>query len=492
MTVPSWVRVMRLPFQKLTPSQRELCVQLERVRVAVESRVEPAPAVRSWFSRFKPEAPQPAVRGMYIYGGVGQGKTMLMDAFYDQVSLPKMRMHFHDFMIRVQREMHLHKSDTGGTVMGTVARNVLGGVRLLCMDEFFVNHISDAMVLKPLFENIFQMGVVVICTSNRPPEDLYQGGLNRERFLPFIPLLKSYCDVFNLQAHDFRQEHNFSDSSERVQRVYYFDPKDDGNALTNDFRGGGEAASIVENEVMKVSELRSITVPLSKGGEAFFRFSNLCGSSTTAASNNDKVEVSLGTEGFIALAERFHTIWISQVPQFDASNHMDGRLRSFMLLIDVLYERNTKLLIASKVPLLQLFGMTGIVKVAEDFQNRLYTRYVSVDKLCSEFPANLSKAEFIKLGGSLGLPSSRTNLFFNAILAPGEDSVSARRVWDICENHRLLLQGNPPATPHLYRFDIRDESVMENEFVCSRALSRLFHMCSGNYLQQHHKRFGDQ
>ncbi|CDR97190.1 ATPase, AFG1 family protein, putative [Babesia bigemina] len=471
---------------------RELCVQLERVRVAVESRIEPAPTVRSWFSRLKPEAPQPAVRGMYIYGGVGQGKTMLMDAFYDQVSLPKMRMHFHDFMIRVQREMHLHKSDSGGTVMGTVARSVLGDARLLCMDEFFVNHISDAMVLKPLFENIFQMGVVVICTSNRPPEDLYQGGLNRERFLPFIPLLKSHCDVFNLQAHDFRQEHNFSDSSSNVQRVYYFDPKDDENALMTAFRGDNNATSIIENDVVKVSELRSITVPLSKGGEAFFRFPNLCGSSNTSAGSNDKVEVSLGTDGFIALAERFHTIWISQVPQFDASNHMDGRLRSFMLLIDVLYERQTKLLLASKVPLLQLFGRTGIVKVAEDFQSRLYRRYASVEEFCNEFPASLSKDEFMKLGDSLGMSSGHTGLFFNAVHAPDEESVGARRIWDICENHRLLLHGKPPATPHLYRFDIRDENVMENEFVCSRALSRLFHMCSGNYLQQHHERFGDK
>ncbi|GIX61671.1 ATPase, AFG1 family protein [Babesia caballi] len=459
-------------------------VALARQQSAIDTRPEP----RGWLASFTRASPAPAVRGMYIYGGVGQGKTMLMDTFYDKVSSQKLRLHFHDFMIRVQREMHAQKGASSGDVMEVVARRVLGDARVLCLDEFFVNHISDAMVLKPLFENLFKMGVVVVCTSNRPPEDLYVGGLNRDRFLPFIPLLKSRCDLFNLQARDFRQEHNFSVSQEPVERAYFFDPSDDEQALLSEFRRRNYQKGIEENVTVKVSNLRSVTVPMASGPEAYFRFSNLCGSQPSSGDTGDISKVSLGTEAFIALAGRFHTFWVAQVPQFDASNDMDGRLRSFMLFIDVLYERNTKLIMACKVPLLRLFGIVGIVKVADEFQGKLSSRYASPEEFCAAYPAPLSNDEFLKMTADLGLAEGPSKLMFEAVLPPDERSVGAQRIWDICENHRRLLRGEAPSTPHLYRFDAKDESVLENEFICSRALSRLFHMSSGNYLLQHRAR----
>ncbi|GFE53025.1 AFG1 family protein, putative [Babesia ovis] len=469
----------RLPVDKLTPSQRDLCIQLERLRTSIDRQ----PVQTGWFNFIKRVPPPSAVRGMYIYGGVGQGKTVLMDAFYSHVASNKIRIHFHEFMIRVQRNLHELKACNDGDIMNVVAQRVVGDAKLLCLDEFFVNHISDAMILRPLFERIFNMGVVVVCTSNRPPDDLYSGGLNRDRFLPFIPLLKSHCDLFNLQAHDFRQEQNFVKSSGDVEQVYFVNPDNDTLLETFKNRVRGK---LEQDKLIKVSDLRSVKVPFCSGKEAYFRFGNLCGS----GGNDGKVQVSLGTEGFVVLSKTFHTFWISRVPEFDASNETDGRLRSFMLLIDVLYERNIKLFMSAKVPLLRLFGMVGILKIAENFQVNLMKTYASSGHFCTAFPQPFTREGFQKMSCDLGLSPGASLLLFDAILPPGSVSVESQHIWDVCENHRRLLRGLPPTSSHLYRFDVRDDSVQENEFACSRALSRLFHMSSGSYLQQHRDLFG--
>lgn len=340
-----------------------------------------------------------------------------------------------------------------------------------------------------LLINIYrQIGVIIVTTSNRPPEDLYLNGLNRDRFLPFIPLLRKHCDVFNLQARDFRQEQNFSDTEIPTDIVYIIEHDNHEDKIVSEFRRRCPD-SIEENLVLKVSDLRSITVPLYRGQEAYFRFSNLCGPQSSDSERQGKVEVSLGTEAFMVLAKRFHTIWISEVPQFDASNENDGRLRSFILLIDVLYERNVKLYIGSKIPMLRLFGMVGVVKAADEFQQKISMRYPCFVEFRSAISEPVSKDAFAKLVSNLGMAERASMLLFEAMLPSDETTLSAQRIWDICENHKNLLQGLPPSTRCLYRFDTRDDSILENEFVCSRALSRLFHMSSYSYQQQHRERF---
>ncbi|EDO07957.1 ATPase AFG1 family protein [Babesia bovis T2Bo] len=479
MCLPQWLKTLRIPLEKLTTSQRELCIRLDGIRANLERK----PQETGWFTFTKRAQSQPVTRGLYIYGGVGQGKTMLMDAFYRQVDSTKTRLHFHEFMIRVQRHLHEMKGTTDGDMMALVARQVVGDVKLLCLDEFFVNHISDAMILKPLFERLFKMGIVVICTSNRPPDDLYLGGLNRDRFLPFIPLLKTQCDLFNLQAHDFRQQGNHIQPGTDIDRVYFVNPEDSDEQAFLAFKSCNSRQPIEADRLLKISELRSLKVPFCSGKEAYFRFSTLCGSGDSV--DQGKKEVSLGTEAFVVLAKTFRSIWVSQVPQFDASNSTDGRLRSFMLLIDVLYEHNTRLVLSAKVPLLRLFGMVGVVKIAEEFQLKLTKVYLSTYDLSVKYGHQLDRDGFKQLGTSLGISDVQAGLLFDAMLLPSAETLAVERLWDICENHRLLMRGQECKTTHLYRFDVKDESAQENEFMCSRALSRLFHMSSAAYLQAH-------
>lgn len=477
-------RLFSLPWESLTPSQRELCTRLDLLRKEFD-----APKVKKgWLSSLLKGKKEPAHRGLYIHGGVGQGKTVLMDMFYKKIESPKMRMHFHEFIIKVQQELHKHKTESKGDLMEVVAKRVMGDIRMLCLDEFFVNHISDAMILKPLFEKLFNMGVTVICTSNRPPDDLYLNGLNRERFLPFIPLLKANCDIFHLQAKDFRQGYNFTNASEAIDKVYFCESGDQEEPFLSEFRKRC-TGEIVEDAVVKVSELRKVIVPLSDGKQAFFRFSNLCGSSVVSGETQTKMEISLGTEAFIAIANTFHTIWISQVPQFDASNETDGRLRSFILLIDVLYEMNTKVYISSHIPMLKLFGVVGIVKVAEEFNKKWTNKYKSFEKSHNSLPEKFSKEEFIKLAMDLGMSKGASNLLFEAMIPPDNAELGTQRIFDICENHTNLLNGLPATSSSLYRFDSKDESILENEFVCFRTMSRLFHMSSGNYHEAHRMRY---
>jgi cell division protein ZapE len=279
-----------------------------------------------------PEAP----RGVYLHGDVGRGKSMLMDLFHDEVRFgPKRRVHFHEFMIEVQRALHAMRQEGGREdplkrLAATLAERHL----LLCFDEFHVSDIADAMILGRLFEGLFERGVVVVATSNWPPRRLYEGGLNRDRFLPFIDLLVSKVDVVALDGPvDYRLR--------RMRDVEaYLSPA----GHEADARLDAAFAALADGEEGAPEEVavgsRRLRVPRAAGGVAMFPFADLCAQP-------------LGPADYLALTDRYHTLILKGVPLLTPDKRNEAR--RFVTLVDALYERRTMLLLSAAAPPEQLY-----------------------------------------------------------------------------------------------------------------------------------------
>ncbi len=278
-------------------------------------------------------AKPPPVRGLYIWGPVGRGKTMLMDQFH--AAAPderKLRAHFHEFMSDVHDRIHrFRQALKAGTVRGDdpiapVAADIAAATRLLCFDEFFVADIADAMILGRLFDKLFQHGVTVVVTSNVPPDALYENGLNRALFLPFIGLLKDRMEVFHLDApNDFRL------AALTSQPVYIVPGGRQADAVLADhFR---RLTGLEKGEPAGISHKgRVIAVPDQAGGVARFTFDGLCRRPLAAAD-------------YLKIACAYHTIILADVPVMDDSQRNEAR--RFINLIDTLYDNRTKLVVSA-------------------------------------------------------------------------------------------------------------------------------------------------
>ena len=283
------------------------------------------------------DKPQP-VKGLYLHGEVGRGKTMLMDVFYDAVPIAeKRRVHFHEFMDEMHAGMSaFRKSDKGhdaDPVEAVVKPIVKSNLRLLCLDEFHVHDITNAMLLFRLFEKLFAHGVTLVATSNVEPDQLYKDGLNRQLFLPFIDLLKTHVTVASLPAaRDYRRL-KFAG-----QHVYAFgsgpEAKAEMDRLWLRITGGAPGKPGVVESIG-----RQIPVPLVAMGAARFAFADLC-------------EKPLGSRDFVRIAHAFDSIVIDSVPQMDRTK--SDAAKRFILLIDNLYDRGVKLGASFAVPLEQL------------------------------------------------------------------------------------------------------------------------------------------
>jgi cell division protein ZapE len=278
------------------------------------------------------------VRGLYLHGEVGRGKTMLMDLFFAAApTRHKRRVHFHEFMDEVHAGMARFRKSAKGKdadpVEAVVKPIVKSGLRLLCLDEFHVHDITNAMLLYRLFDKLFAQGVTLVATSNVVPDELYKDGLNRQLFLPFIALLKQHANVATLaSAQDYRRL-KFAG-----QHVYAFGTGPEVRAEMDRLWlriTGGEASApgVVE------SIGRHIHVPLAAMGAARFGFADLC-------------EKPLGSRDFVRIAHQFDSIIIDGVPQMDRTK--SDAAKRFILLIDNLYDRGVKLGASFAVPLEQL------------------------------------------------------------------------------------------------------------------------------------------
>src|SRR5688572_14199154 len=288
-----------------------------------------------FFKRLIGTKPRPLVRGLYFWGGVGRGKTYLMDNFFE--SLPfeqKLRAHFHRFMRRVHAE--LKKLDGQKNPLKQVADIIASEARVICFDEFFVSDITDAMILGTLMEELFKNGVTLVATSNIVPDGLYKDGLQRARFLPAIALIKEHTEIVNVDSGvDYRLRH-----LEQAELFHY--PLDAAaeESLRKSFRAlTPECTAAVENDVLMI-ENREIRALRTCDDVAWFDFRELCDG---PRSQNDYIE----------LGKIFHAVLLSGVEQMSVTT--DDIARRFINMVDEFYDRNVKLIISAEVELKDLY-----------------------------------------------------------------------------------------------------------------------------------------
>jgi cell division protein ZapE len=307
---------------KLTadPAQQAVLPEFDRIRSAL---LHP---VKKGLFRKAPEPP----RGLYLWGGVGRGKSMLMDMCVDHMGdIPSRRVHFHAFMQEIHSAMHEARKTGVDDAIAPVAAEVAESVRLLAFDEMQITDITDAMIVGRLFQALFAAGVVVVTTSNRVPDDLYKDGLNRNLFMPFIDLIKDRMVVHELASpRDYRQDR-------LAGSQVYFTPvnaesRATMDAVWNDLAGGPGAPLI-----LKVKG-REVEIPAFRNGMARAGFHGLCGKP-------------LGAADYLALADAVRVLLLDDIPQLGRSNFNEAK--RFVTLIDALYEARVRLICsAAAVP----------------------------------------------------------------------------------------------------------------------------------------------
>ena len=294
------------------PAQAAVLPEFDRLQTALAK-----PVKRSWLS--KPPAPP---KGLYLWGGVGRGKSMMMDLFVSCLDLPCRRVHFHAFMQEIHANLHAARKRGVEDALAPVAVAVAADIKLLAFDEMQITDITDAMIVGRLFEKLSVAGVGVLTTSNRAPSELYKHGINRQLFLPFIKLIEENLNVHELVSPtDYRQDR-------LVGSPVYFTP-DDSTAqsqlgtLWQDLTGGVSAAL-----TLKVKG-RDVVVPNYHNGVGRVRFFDLCGQP-------------LGAADYLAVAEAVRVLLIEDIPQLGRSNFNEAK--RFATLIDALYEARVRLI----------------------------------------------------------------------------------------------------------------------------------------------------
>ncbi|OYX64852.1 MAG: cell division protein ZapE [Novosphingobium sp. 32-60-15] len=324
------------------PEQAAAAAKLDALQQELEA---PAPA-SGFFGKLLGRKAAPPPRGVYMWGGVGRGKSMLMDLFHDNLNITaKRRAHFHEFMLDVHDRLREERKKESGDPILPVATAIASETRVLCFDEMVVNNSADAMIMSRLFTALMvEGGVTIITTSNRAPSDLYRNGLNREHFMPFIALVEARLDVLTLNGPtDYRLQRMQGVgtwhipigpvSTEAVREAFFrltdYPPEDSLHVPSAELDVGGG---------------RMLHVPKSLKGVGVFSFKRLCGEARGAAD-------------YLAIARHFHTVIVVAIPRLGPD--LRNETARFITLIDALYENKVKLIATAAAEPAELYDWSG-------------------------------------------------------------------------------------------------------------------------------------
>ena len=327
------------------PAQLAVLPALDRIHYAL---LGPAPTP-GLLDRLRRKPPPPAPIGLYLWGGVGRGKTFLIDLFHDGLpGVAKRRTHFHRFMREVHERLRAHEGERDP--LAAIARELRASLRVLVLDEFMVTDIGDAMLLARLLERLFAEGVVLVTTSNVAPVDLYNGGLQRARFLPAIDLIQRHCEVVELaSATDYRLR-------ALTRSPVYRAPLDAGSDAWLRTRWDELGADCKHMDAGIEIDGRRIPVRARCKGQAWFDFDALC-------------EGPRGSADYIEIAREFHTVLVGGIPRLDASR--DDAARRFVNLVDELYDRQVNLVCTADAAPMDLYAGERLAGAFERTASRL-------------------------------------------------------------------------------------------------------------------------
>jgi len=316
------------------PVQERVVLRLQAVydRLSAAAAEHPAkPGLLARLGLVRAPKPPDGPHGLYIWGPVGRGKSMLMDLFFaDAPVAKKRRVHFHEFMLEVQARLHNRREKLAAEgappeadTIVPIAREIAEETRLLCFDEFQVTNIADAMILARLFETLFGEGITVIATSNRKPDDLYKDGLQRDRFLPFIDLIKERLEILELGGeHDYRLDRLRNFDAYLTPSGAWANAK-----LDEAFRalsGGADG----EPRVLR-TQGRDVDIPRAAPGVAMAHYLDWCAKP-------------MGAADFLCIAEHFHTVIVADIPKMGPDSQ--DKASRFVTMIDTFYEKKVKFL----------------------------------------------------------------------------------------------------------------------------------------------------
>jgi len=313
------------------PIQEKIVARLQAVydQLGAAARQPARPGLLSWLGLGSADRAPAGPHGLYIWGPVGRGKSMLMDLFFaDAPVAKKRRVHFHEFMLEVHERLHKRREELSARgappesdTIVPIAKAIASETRLLCFDEFQVTNIADAMILGRLFETLFDEGLTVIATSNRAPDDLYRNGLQRDRFLPFIELMKQRLEILELGGgHDYRMD--------RLRKLdMYLTPLGAWAAkkLDEAFRALADGAD-GEPRVLR-TQGRDVEVPRAAPGVAMAHYLDWCAKP-------------MGAADFLCIAENFHSVILAEIPKMGPDNR--DKAARFVTMIDTFYEKKVK------------------------------------------------------------------------------------------------------------------------------------------------------
>lgn len=325
------------------PQQAHVMTVFERLYQALVTQAQ-QPCWRRWLQRPAP------IRGLYLWGGVGIGKTMLMDMFFQSLPIgAKRRDHFHYFMRRLQAQLKAAQGQRNP--LEHIANEIAQDTRILCFDEFIVKDVADAMVLSTLVAELFKRQVILVATSNVAPDDLYRGGLQYDRFKPVIDLIGQHCEVIHVPTtRDFRLAHHLKAG------MYYTPVNDTTTQAMQQHYQRIVISEIAWHTHIEVAQ-RLISVIGVSLSTVWFSFKNI-------------VDIPRSTHDYLELAKRYQVVFISEVTQIN--KQQDNLIRNFIHLIDVLYDERVKLVLQSAVPIEEIYPQGRMAVEFQRTKSRLY------------------------------------------------------------------------------------------------------------------------